>query len=325
MKYPIDKELRLIAKLKVPANIKLAAAMSKATKMFKCKTDEKVNVMEHYVGGHGGEKIKTYVIEPKTFEGELPCLVFYHGGGFVMGASGGHYNLAKEYAEKVPCKVIYPDYRLAPEFKYPIPAEDCYAVYEWALWNADSLGIDKERVYIGGDSAGGCLAAAVTLMARDRGLVMPHKEVLIYPVTDRTMITESMRNFTDTPVWDARLSKMMWEAYLGDREPEHPEYASPAEAYSLERFPQTYMEVAEFDSLHDEGLMFANRLKIAGISVEMHEIKGACHGYETAGSSRITRECMARRIQGLQGAGHNSNTDKPDEVNRLIEEFVKGL
>ena len=101
MKYPVDKELRLIANLKVPADIKLAAAMSKATKMFKCKTDEKVNVMEHYVGGHGGEKIKTYVIEPKTFEGELPCLVFFHGGGFVMGASGGHYNLAKEYAEKV--------------------------------------------------------------------------------------------------------------------------------------------------------------------------------------------------------------------------------
>lgn len=300
MKYPLDKDLRLIARLKVPANVKLAAAMSKATKVFKCKTDDKVNVMEHLIDGYGGEKIKTYVIEPKEFDGDLPCLVFFHGGGFVMGASGGHYKLAKEYAEKVPCKVVYPDYRLAPQHQFPVPIEDCYCTYKWALDNADVLGTDTSAVYIGGDSAGGCLAAAVVLMARDRGLQLPQKSLFIYPVTDRRMITESMREFTDTPVWDARLSKMMWEAYLGGREPARPEYASPAEAYTLEGFPQTYMEVAEFDCLRDEGVMFANRLKIAGIPVELHKIKGACHGYETAANSRITRACMRNRIEWMR-------------------------
>ena len=300
MKYPIDNDLRLIAKIKVPANIKLAAAMSKATKIFKCKSDDKVNVMEHRVEGYDGEIINVKVIEPKEYVGNLPCLVLFHGGGFIMGSSGGHYNIAKEYAEKVPCKVVYPEYRLIPEHKFPVPPEDCYAAYKWTLENMDVLGIDPQRVYIGGDSAGGCLTASVTLMARDRGIKMPRKALMVYPATDRRMITESMRNYTDTPVWDARLTKMMWEEYLGDAEPEHPEYASPAEVYSLEEFPQTYMEVAEFDCLHDEGVMFANRLKIAGTQVELHDLKGACHGYETAGNSRITRECMERRIDWLR-------------------------
>jgi len=300
MKYPIDKELNLIAKLKIPANIRLAAAMSKATKMFKCKTDEKVNVMEHYVESYDGEKIKTYVIEPKEYFGKLPCLVLFHGGGFIMGSSGGHYRLDKEYAEKLPCKVVYAEYRLAPEYKFPTPAEDCYSVYKWAVESSDELRYDPDRIYIGGDSAGGCLAAAVTLMARDRGIKLPHKAMLIYPATDRRMKTESMKRFTDTPVWDARLTKMVWEAYMGDQEHVHPEYASPAEAYSLEGFPHTYMEVAEFDCLHDEGVMFANRIRLAGSAVELHEVKGTCHGYETAGGSRITRECMSRRIKWLQ-------------------------
>ena len=300
MKYPIDNDLRLIAKIKVPANIKLAAAMSKATKIFKCKSDDKVNVMEHRVEGYEGEIINVKVIEPKEYVGNLPCLVLFHGGGFIMGSSGGHYNIAKEYAEKVPCKVVYPEYRLIPEHKFPVPPEDCYAAYKWTLENMDVLGIDPEKVYVGGDSAGGCLTASVTLMARDRGIKMPRKALMVYPATDRRMITESMRNYIDTPVWDARLTKMMWDEYLGDAEPGHPEYASPAEVYSLEGFPQTYMEVAEFDCLHDEGVMFANRLKIAGVQGELHDIKGACHGYETAGNSRVTRSCMERRIDWLR-------------------------
>ncbi len=300
MKYPIDKELHLIAKLKIPANIKAAAKMSKATQLFKCKSDDDVNVMEHQIDGFDGEKIKTYVIEPKEYFGKLPCVVMFHGGGFIMGASAWHYKHAKEYAEKGNCKVIFPDYRLVPDHRFPVPVEDCYSAYKWALENADVLGIDTSKMVIGGDSAGGCLAAAVILMARDRGLKVPDKALLVYPAIDRRMITESMKKFTDTPVWDARLTKMAWNAYLGEAEPDHPEYASPAEARSLEGFPQTYMEVAEFDCLHDEGMQFANRIRIAGAPVELHEIKGACHGYETASNSRITKDCMEKRLKWLK-------------------------
>ena len=299
MKYPIDKELKLIAKLKIPANIRLAATMSKATKMFKCRTDEKVNVMEHYVESYDGEKIKTYVIEPKEYFGKLPCLVLFHGGGFIMGSSGGHYRLAKEYAEKLPCKVVYAEYRLAPEYKFPTPAEDCYSVYKWAVESSDELRYDPDRIYIGGDSAGGCLAAAVTLMARDRNLTLPAALLLVYPATDRRMLTKSMQEYTDTPVWNARLNKMMWNAYLPQVPTKHIEYASPIEAASFAGFPPTYIEVAQYDCLRDEGILLYERLCEEGILTELHKIPNACHGFETMVNSKITRLCMKRRIHWL--------------------------
>ena len=196
--------------------------------------------------------------------------------------------------------MVYVDYRLAPKYPFPVPVEDCFAAYKWVLENAKNLGIKDDKIMIAGDSAGGNLATAVTLMARDRGLAMPLALMLIYPVTDRRMMTESMKKYTDTPVWDANLSKMMWDAYLGGQQPEHMEYASPVEASSFERFPSTYIEVAEFDSLHDEGILLYAKLKETGIPVELDEIKGACHGFETAIESRITRECMRRRIDWLQ-------------------------
>ena len=153
---------------------------------------------------------------------------------------------------------------------------------------------------IGGDSAGGNLATAVTLMARDRFLSIPTALLLIYPAADRRMVTESMKKYTDTPVWNANLSKMMWNAYLGEQIPEHIEYASPIESSSFKGFPPTYIEVAEYDCLRDEGILLYERLKDENIEVEFCEIKNACHGFETAVGSSITRECINRRINWLQ-------------------------
>ena len=300
MKYPLDEELELIASLKMPQNVKLLPMMNLFMNIFRCKTDDVVDVTKYKITWADGVQLKTFVIEPKNSEKELPCLIFFHGGGFMLKASGAHYQLAKEYAVKMPCKVVYVDYRLAPKYPFPVPVEDCFATYKWVLENTKNLGIKADEIMIAGDSAGGNLATAVTLMARDRGLAMPLALMLIYPVTDRRMMTDSMKKYTDTPVWDANLSKMMWNAYLGEQQPEHMEYASPVEASSFERFPSTYIEVAEFDSLHDEGILLYDRLKETGIPVELHEIKGACHGFETAIESKITKECMRRRIDWLQ-------------------------
>lgn len=302
MKYPLDQELKSLASQKPPANLKIYPIMNVIMKIFKCKSDEKVNVTAHEISGYQGAKLTTLVIEPAHANQPLPCLVFFHGGGFLIKASGGHYQLAKEYAEKLPCKVVYVDYRLAPKHPFPIPAEDCFSTYKWVLENAKQLGINADKIMLGGDSAGGNLATAVTLMARDRGLQMPSALLLIYPVTDRRMITESMKKYTDSPMWDANLSKMMWDAYLGEQTPEHIEYASPIEAASFESFPPTYIEVAEFDSLHDEGVSLYERLKAEGITTELHEIKNACHGFETVVDCTITRTSMERRIHWLQNS-----------------------
>lgn len=302
-KYNIDPELSFIAKIKMPRSVKLLPAMNAVCRSFRCKPDERVTVKRYGIPGYLGETVPVYVIEPKQTEREkepLPCLVFFHGGGFMLRASGGHYKIAKEYAYKLPCKVVYVDYRLAPNFPFPTPVEDCFATYQWVLKYADKLGIDKNNIFLGGDSAGGNLAAAVMLMARDRKCPLPKGVMLIYPVTDRRMQTASMRNFTDTPVWDAKLNQMMWQCYLGGQEPYPVEYASPAEAKSLKNFPPTYMEVAEFDCLHDEGIDLYEKIKATGAATELHEVRGGCHGYETAVNSLIMQACMDCRVAWMK-------------------------
>lgn len=300
MNYPIDEELKSIASVKMPNNVKLLPIMNVVMNVFRCKPDKNIAVTKHELSGFEGAKLDALVIEPKDVRGELPCMVYFHGGGFMLKASGAHYELAKEYAAKLTCKVVYVNYRLAPKYPFPIPVEDCFCTYKWVIDNADKLGIKSTDIMIAGDSAGGNLATAVTLMARDRGVQMPSALLLVYPVTDRRMTTESMKKYTDTPVWDANLSKMMWRAYLGEQQPEHIEYASPVEASSFENFPPIYIEVAEFDSLRDEGILLYRRLEEEGIAVELHEIKGACHGFENALESRMVRACMERRIGWLQ-------------------------
>lgn len=300
MRYPIDKELHSLYLHKLPEKVRLFSVMNGILQMYKCESDEKVTVTVHEIPGYQNEMIKTYVIEPKNVNKELPCLVFFHGGGFLLKASEAHYQIAKEYVERIPCKVVLTDYRLAPKYPFPVPVEDCYSTYKWVLDHVDMLGIDKNKIMIGGDSAGGNLATAVTLMARDRFLSIPTALLLIYPATDRRMITESMKKYTDTPVWNAKLSKMMWDAYLGEEIPEHIEYASPIESSSFEGFPPTYIEVAEYDCLRDEGIHLYERLKDENIEVEFCEIKNACHGFETAVGSSITRECINRRINWFQ-------------------------
>ena len=303
VKYPIDPELRKIAKIKMPENPNLLPLMNLVVRNFRCKSDDRVTVKRYGIPSYLGETLPVYVIEPKLEVQKgtaLPCLVFFHGGGFMLKASGGHYKIAKEYAVQLPCKVVYVDYRLAPEHPFPIPVEDCFATYRWVLAHAKGLGIDKNKIFLGGDSAGGNLATAVTLMARDRRYRKPKGLLLVYPVTDRRMQTLSMQNFTDTPVWDAKLSKMMWQCYLGDKKPSPVEYASPAEAKSFTEFPPTYMEVAEFDCLHDEGVELYEKIKAAGIDTEFHEIKGGCHGYETVTNSLLVRACMELRVAWMQ-------------------------
>ncbi len=300
MKYEIDSELTKIAKQKAPSNIYLYPIVNMVMKLFTCKSDNKVTIKKYVTPGYEDGKLSTFVIEPKKYSGNLPCIIFYHGGGLLLKASKAHYQIAKWYSEQAKCKVVFTDYRLLPKNKYPVPVEDCYCTYKWVLDHADILEINKDKIIVAGDSAGGNLAAAVTLMLWDRIQVSPIGAMLIYPATDRRMITKSMKKFTDTPVWDARLTKMFWKAYLGDQEPNNIQYASPIEAESLKHFPDVYIEVAEFDCLRDEGIAFAERLLSEGVFTKFYEVKGTCHGYEAALESRIVKETIQRRIQWIK-------------------------
>ena len=299
MKYEIDGELARLAKQKAPANLYLYPFVNIVMKNS-CRSDDKVTVCKYTAPGYKGQKLSTLVIEPKQYTGELPCIVFYHGGGFLLKASKAHYQIAKWYAEKAQCKVVFPDYRLLPKYRYPVAAEDCYSAYRWAADNAETLHINKEKIIVAGDSAGANLAAAVALMLRDRNHTPPMGALLIYPVVDRRMMTDSMKKYTDTPVWDAKLTDMFWKAYLKGQDPEKMEYASPMEAKSFKHFSKTYIEVAEFDCLHDEGVAFAEKLQSEGISTELHEVKGACHGFEVALESTIVQDSINRRMKWIR-------------------------
>lgn len=227
-----------------------------------------------------GFSIPALVIRPKDSiaDQQLPCLVLYHGSAFYLPASGFHYKLAEIYATETNCVVIFPDYRLAPDNPFPAGFNDCYSTILWAEKHADELGIDASKIVVGGDSAGGCLAAAVALKARDANGPKICGQMLIYPVIDYQCKTESANKFVKTTVWNAAANRIMWDIYLKECDAVSP-YASPAVAKDLSGLPPAYVDVAEFDPLHDEGLEYAAELERCGVAVTLADTKGTFHGY----------------------------------------------
>lgn len=300
-KYPISKEFASFANFTPPIlGPKMAGwmgSMMKPPKWF--WKDAEIAVTRKQIPGYRGETIEVFVVEPKGIDTDN-CLVYYHGGGFFFAAAEYHYKLAKAYALGTPCKVIFVDYRLTPKYQFPVPAEDCYAALLWTMDNAENLGISREKIAVGGDSAGGSLAAAVTLMARDRIGFKPRFQLLVYPVTDRRMDSDSYRRYTDTPMWNSKLSKIMFRGYLPDASIADIAYASPIEAVDHSGLPRAYIETAEFDCLHDDGTGYAEKLRIAGVTVEVNETKGTMHGFDIAQDAPITKAAVARRIDFMR-------------------------
>lgn len=247
--------------------------------------------------------IKVLIYETKDCEEPLPCLYFIHGGGFVFNAAPHHFALARRFTNELGIKTVFIDYRLAPKHKFPAAHNDCLAAYEWLVSNADNLGIDHRRIVVAGDSAGGNLSAAVCLMAKERRLPMPKAQMLLYPVLDCRMQTQSYRLYTDTPMCNTQDMEKYFEMYVGDLEKISTSlvpYISPLEAPSLEEMPPTYIETAQYDCLHDEGVQYAQALESNGVPIELHEIKDAMHGYDIARNSLFMDSIMAMRTAYLK-------------------------
>lgn len=251
-----------------------------------------------------GDSIRALLYSPNKINPNAPCLIYYHGGGFVLPAGPFHYTLAKEYAVRAECKVLFVDYRLAPKYPFPTAPEDCYAAYRWALASAERLAIDPKRIAVGGDSAGGNLATVVCLMARDRGLVVPCAQMMIYPVAGMKMATNSMRQYTDTPMCNSKDAEKYDRFYIQNMTAGKLEYYSPYEAESLVQLPSAYIETAEFDCLRDGGILYAELLREFGVTVELHNTLGTIHGFDIVLNSPIVRECIDRRVTFLKGAFH---------------------
>ena len=302
MKYPINKEFFPYSLVAPPIqNAKMAGWLGSMMKPpRRIWHDKDVSVKKEVIKSYDGAEIQILIFEPYKSEGTLPCLVYYHGGGFFFEAAWSHYDLVKQCSLEVPCKVVFVQYRLAPKNPHPTPSEDCYAALKWTFENSDRLSIDNSKIAVGGDSAGGALAAAVCQMARDRGTDVPCFQLLIYPVTDRRMQTESCKKYTDTPMWNSKLSTKMWQGYVQDVNAPNIAYASPMEAESFEGLPTAYVETAEFDCLRDEGLAYAKALRAAGVEVKLNETQGTMHGFDIVEKAPTSKEAVKQRIKYMK-------------------------
>lgn len=300
-KYPIKKEffpfMFLTPPIKNPESAGKMGEMMKPPKWI--WKDKEISVRREKLSGYQGEPIEVFVMEPRNIKTDN-CLVYYHGGGFFFEGAGYHYRNAKAYALNVPCKVMFVQYRLAPKNPFPVPVEDSFEAIKWVYNNAEKLGISKDKIAVGGDSAGGCLAASVTQMVRDRDLDIKIKfQLLIYPFVDQSLNSESNRRFTDTPMWNSTLSRQIADGILPNKNVENLVYASPIDG-SCEALPNAYIETAEFDCLHDDGINYAEKLRTAGITVELNETKGTMHGFDIVQKAPTTKFAVESRIHYMR-------------------------
>lgn len=213
--------------------------------------------------------------------GDRPALtVFYHGGGWVIGTLDTHDGTARALARASGTAVLSVAYRLAPEHAYPLPVDDCYDALCWAAAHAEELGIDGTRLAVAGDSAGGNLAAATAIVARDRGGPALRHQCLIYPVTERDFTLPSYReNGSGAAFLSTMMMEWFWNQYLGDTPVEQAPLAAVLRQGNLAGLAPASVFTAEFDPLRDEGMLYAERLAAAGVPVEAAIAPGMIHGF----------------------------------------------
>ncbi|UCE85542.1 MAG: alpha/beta hydrolase [Deltaproteobacteria bacterium] len=208
-----------------------------------------------------------------------PALVFFHGGGFVIGSVDTHDATCRALTNAARCVVVSVGYRLAPEHPFPAAPEDCYAATRWVAQNAAEIGVDSRRVAVGGDSAGGNLAAVVAQLARERGQPALLHQLLIYPVTNHGFDTASYTENAEGYLLERETMQWFWNHYLADAsDGAHPK-ASPLRAADLSGLPPATVLTAEYDPLRDEGEAYAERLREAGVATVHTRYRGMIHGF----------------------------------------------
>lgn len=234
-------------------------------------------VEDRTIPGPGGA-IPVRVFRPSAATG-LPVLVWFHGGGWVTGTLDTHDQLGRLLADHVGAVVVSVDYRLAPEAKFPAAADDCLAAYEWVLAHADEVGGDGARVAIGGDSAGGNLAAVVALDARAKGLPQPKLQLLVYPVTDYEFDSAAMVDNAKGYFLEAESMRWFYEQYARTPADFDDARFSPVRASDLAGVARAVVITAEYDPLRDQGEAYAQRLIDAQVPTEVVRADGLIHGF----------------------------------------------
>jgi acetyl esterase/lipase len=253
-------------------------------------------------------ELRVQLFRPVDAVGPLPALLWIHGGGFVAGTPDWDFPL-EAIAKALPALVVAVDYRLAPETKFPGAIEDCHAALQWLHDEAQALGVDRSRIAIGGVSAGGCLAAALTLLARDRGSVPICFQLLLQPkLDDRTcLLAQRSHPGAGEFVWTAANNAFSWSCMLEDAPGSDvvSQYAAPARAESFEGLPPCFLSVGTLDLFLHEDIEYGRHLVHAGVPVELHVYPGAYHGFQLiAPTSRLARMHERDILCALRNALH---------------------
>jgi acetyl esterase/lipase len=251
-------------------------------------------------GGPSGE-VRVRVVRPAGATGTLPVILYVHGLGWVFGNSHTHDRLVRELAVGANAAVVFPEYSLSPEAKYPTAIEEIYAVATWIAGSGAGQGLDPARIAIVGDSVGGNMAAAVTLLAKQRGGVSFAQQVLFYPVTDASFDTASYHQFAEGYFLRREAMFWFWDQYTTDPRQRAEITASPLRATTeqLAGLPPALVIVGEADVLRDEGEAYANKLRAAGVPVTAVRYQGIIHDFVAVNALRGTNAAQAAITQAI--------------------------
>ncbi|MGJ0391011.1 alpha/beta hydrolase [Microbacterium sp. CGR1] len=265
------------------------------------RTVEGVVTEDVLIPRRDGSTIAARVYRP-SHVGVLPAILYIHGGGFVLGGLDTEDDRCAYYARDAQCAVVSIDYRLAPEHPFPAAFHDCVDALWWMHDEAISLGIDNQRLSVGGNSAGGAIAASVALASRtDEAPSLVH-QLLVNPVLDCRSQTASMQRFTTTPGWNRAQNLLMWELYLADAAVPADYRAAAALAEDVADAPPASIWIAEYDPLRDEGYAYAQRLMAASVPVGIMQYPGTIHGFDGYRMTNVGQRALVDQITALRWA-----------------------
>lgn len=274
--------------------------------------DKSINFEQIFIERDDGSQLRLCVYSPKEKKENIPGLLWIHGGGYAIGIPEQDASFIEAFVLESGCVVVAPDYTNSTDAPYPAALNDCYDALLWLQANGEQYGMRSDQIFVGGDSAGGGLTAAITLLARDRGEVSIAFQMPLYPMLDDRMITESSKN-NDAPIWNTKSNINAWKLYLGDDygTDNVSKYASPARETDYSDLPPTLTYVGTIEPFTDETVEYVENLRAAGVAVKFKMFDGCFHGFDLFTFTDIAQEARDFLIDGFMYAVENYTAEQP--------------
>ncbi len=313
----IHPELRAAARLIrlfLPAfTLRKLKAFRRLVRLLRGRHTRRLRYEQKYLPRPDGSRLRLCIYTPLEPAGDAPGILWLHGGGYAFGAPEQDEVFIRRCIDAGVRLVVSPDYTLSVDAPYPAALEDCYAALVWMKEHGKEYGMRENQIMVGGDSAGGGLAAALTLYARDKKEVAIAFQLLLYPMLDDRMNTESARD-NDAPLWNSRSNGLAWRLYLGELfgRPDVPAYAAPARAADLSGLPPACSYVGGIEPFRDETVDYMDRLRGSGVPVHFKVFDGCYHGFDIAGGGTgVAREAISFFTATLRYAAANYFAEQP--------------